>query len=153
MRFDKMQKQDKINLLSEKLKKSLHEILMVEQKISVIEEIEPTLYVDYSVAIKISGDINGTMLINADESVFHLMSEKFYGWKLSDWMLVSFVGEVVNMITGHFTTELSLVEISTYLKEPKMRKNKLIPMTADLRVQLVSEMENIGNLNIYLLID
>lgn len=153
MRYGEMETSEKLNLLRVKLDKSLREVLSIDQQITVIEEVDVQTYFDYGVEIEISGDVNGKLVISAEALVFQLLSDKLFGWKLSDWMLRSFTGEIVNMVAGYFSTEISRGSISTYLKEPKIIESEQVVMTHSIRVHLLSEIESIGRLDVYLLLD
>lgn len=153
MRYGEMETSEKLNLLRVKLAKSLHQVLSIDQQIMVIEEVDVETHFDYGVEIKISGDVNGKLVISAKVLVFQLLSDKLFGWKLSDWMLHSFTGEIVNMIAGYFSTEISRESISTYLKEPKIIENERVVMRHSIRIRLKSEIDGIGPLDVYLLLD
>lgn len=150
---DKVKPNDRDNFLIRKLDASLREVLSIQQQISTKPFDKTEIAIDYGVSIRISGDMNGVLLLQAEAEVFQGISEQVFGWKLSDWMFSSFARELVNMITGCFSMELSLEGISTYLLEPKLIERKTVDFSQAVGIHVISELEETGVLDVYLLID
>lgn len=141
------------DLLIGKLEASLRNVLSINQQISPKPFDQAEVPIDYGVSIRISGDVFGMLVLQAEAEVFQAISERAYGWKLSDWMLSSFAGELGNMITGCFSMELSLEGLSTYLLGPELIEAKTVHFSEEIGIHLVSELEHIGQLNMYLFMD
>lgn len=68
---------------------------------------EQVLQHEMCVTVGMTGDLDGTMLIDGPQAAFAKLGEGMFGMTLEGDMLLSFVGEVANMLAGNMCTAIS----------------------------------------------
>ncbi|MBM7577389.1 chemotaxis protein CheX [Jeotgalibacillus terrae] len=73
-----------------------------------------------AVLIGMTGELKGNILIDGDKAHFSSLGESMYGMYLEDEMLISFIGEVGNMIAGNLTTYISAEGVEMDITPPSV---------------------------------
>ncbi|WP_182201289.1 chemotaxis protein CheX [Paraliobacillus salinarum] len=132
---------------------TVKKVIPLDPNIGSPQLISPPLTVELGVLVGFTGEIKGELILQAKENVFSHIGEKMFGMPLSQEMLDSFAGELGNMIAGSLSTYLASVEISTDITYPTVLKGNA-QLTGFKRSFFVTiEYENIGKVEVYLLLN
>src|SRR5690625_473953 len=132
---------------------ALKQVVPVQHKISKPQLMKELLVVQFGVFIGITGDIKGKLVLEAGQQTFGIIGEKMFGSKISDDMLGSFSGELGNMLAGNITTNINHHGMAIDITTPTVIERKAKISGYELAIYLKSSLENIGDLNIYLLLN
>ncbi|WP_332629848.1 chemotaxis protein CheX [Halalkalibacter flavus] len=114
---------------------------------------EQSIFLDYGVSIKITGDIKGKLVMTGDISVFSAIGQSMSGMSLEGEMLDSFIGELGNMVAGSFSTIIVEYGMPTNITTPFVIKESTVLTEFDKGMQVPVSFGNTGDMDIYLLID
>ncbi|MGY3716484.1 chemotaxis protein CheX [Sutcliffiella cohnii] len=87
---------------------------------------EPKLYIkettDISLGVLITliGDIHAKLIIQGESSVFQKLAGMLFGMEVEGEMLLSFTGELANMIVGNLTMQISEIGFKTDITPPNV---------------------------------
>ncbi|WP_139192829.1 chemotaxis protein CheX [Anaerobacillus arseniciselenatis] len=111
------------------------------------------LKLKFGVLIGITGDAKGKMVITGDTETFGIIGETMFGMPLEGDMLVSFSGELGNMIAGGLSTNINEQGIITDITSPTILQGNTTLTGYEKALRVPISIENAGALNIYLLLD
>jgi chemotaxis protein CheX len=112
---------------------------------------ESVLKHELCVAIGITGDIIGKMLIDGPQAAFSKLGECMFGMALEGEMLQSFVGEVANMLAGNMCTVISQRGRSIDITPPRVSIGEVPTEEYTQGVAVPFTIEGVGELHIVLL--
>ncbi|WP_227395316.1 chemotaxis protein CheX [Jeotgalibacillus aurantiacus] len=110
-----------MNEMLEGMVHSIKSVIPAEISCSTPEMVDqPYKQETIGVLIGITGDIRGNILLDAKESHFSSLGNTMFGMHLEDEMLISFIGEVGNMIAGAFSTFVSGTGVEMDITPPSV---------------------------------
>lgn len=132
---------------------ALRNVVPIPQTVSKPKLLREALTVKFGVFIGITGDIKGKILLLSEKKTFGSIGEAMFGAKLEDDMLVSFSGELGNMIAGNISIAVENEGLSINITEPTIIEGVATISGFEMAVHLVSTFDGIGDMSIYLLMD
>lgn len=133
--------------------KALKSVIPVESTISKPKLDQDYLLVQYGVFIGITGDIKGKLVLVGEEKLFSSLGQVMFGMEVDGDMLVSFSGEFGNMVAGNISTYVVQDGYNINITTPSIIKGSAKVAGHQLGIQLVTSFENLGDLQIHLLLD
>lgn len=114
---------------------------------------EQVLTLTYGVFIGITGDIKGKMVLTGEPSIFGSIGEKMFGMPLEGEMLISFSGELGNMMAGGLSTNIIEQGIKTDITSPTILQGNTTLTGYKKALHVPVSFENLGSMSIYFLLD
>lgn len=147
------EKTQSITTLLNGTNRALKSVVQIEHEVSKPKLLRKTLRVHYGVFIGITGDIKGKLLLLGDKDVFSSIGSVMFGAELDEEMLNSFSGELGNMIAGNISIAIENEGVLIDITEPSVIEGDATISGYEMAIHLVSTFEDVGDMNIYLLID
>ncbi|MFZ3577038.1 chemotaxis protein CheX [Virgibacillus sp. DJP39] len=132
---------------------SLKTVVPIEHKISKPSLLEQMLQIQFGVLIGITGDVKGKLVLSGDTNVFGSIGESMFGMALEGEMLTSFSGELGNMIAGSLSTNIVKEGINTGITSPTIIQGNTTLSGFNKALKVTVVFEEIGEMEIYLLLD
>lgn len=132
---------------------ALKNVVPVPQTLSKPKLLREPLAIKFGVLIGITGDIKGKILLLSEKEIFGAIGELMFGATLEEDMLPSFSGEFGNMIAGNVSIAVEKDELSINITEPSIIEGVATISGYEMAVHIVSAIEGIGDMSIYLLMD
>lgn len=107
----------------------------------------------FGVLIGITGDIKGKLVFSGDQTTFGSIGEKMFGMPLEGDMLLSFSGELGNMIAGGISTTIADSGTDINITAPTIMQGNTTLSGYKKALEITVEFANVGKMNTYLLID
>ncbi|AJD91255.1 hypothetical protein JMA_19380 [Jeotgalibacillus malaysiensis] len=101
-----------------------------------------------AVLIGMTGELKGNILLDGDKQHFSSLGESMYGMYLEDDMLISFIGEVGNMIAGNLTTYISSEGVEMDITPPSVMTGETTLHNFKQAIHLPFEAAGIGQFSI-----
>lgn len=101
-----------------------------------------------AVLIGMTGELKGNILIDGDKQQFSSLGESMYGMYLEDDMLISFIGEIGNMIAGNLTTYISSEGVEMDITPPSVMTGETTLHNFKQAIHLPFEAAGIGHFSI-----
>lgn len=132
---------------------SIKEVIQANCAINKPQLLNDELILTFGVLIGITGDVKGKLVLTGDMATFATIGNGMYGLPLEGDMLLSFSGELGNMIAGGLSTSLANNNTNINITTPTIMQGdtKLLGYTQAL--EMIVTFENIGKMNTYLLLD
>lgn len=108
---------------------------------------------NFAVLIGITGEIKGKLVLTGEQSIFGSIGEKMFGMPLDGEMLMSFSGELGNMIAGGLSTNISTNGVEINITAPTILQGSTILSGYKHGLKVSLDFENIGVMNLFLLLD
>src|SRR5699024_5787188 len=89
-----------INELSNGTYTSLKTVITIDHQIAKPTLLNQYLHLHFGVLIGITGDVKGQLILSGEQHVFGSIGKAMFGADLEGDMLMSFSGELGNMIAG-----------------------------------------------------
>src|SRR5690625_6893125 len=86
---------------------SITAVIPVEPQINKPQLVEEQCHLNFGVLVGITGDMNGKLVFTGETETFSSISQVLYQMPLEGEMLLSFSGELGNMIAGGLSTNLA----------------------------------------------
>lgn len=131
---------------------TIKSIVPIENNIIKPRVIDNDFELQYGVLIGITGDVKATLIFTGSTNTFSLIGEKMYGMPLEGEMLLSFSGELGNMIAGGLSTNISHKGATVNITTPTVMNENTIVTGYKRIVELPIEFKNAGKMNTYLLL-
>ncbi|MHA6250901.1 chemotaxis protein CheX [Oceanobacillus sp. CAU 1775] len=112
-----------------------------------------SLNIQFGVLIGVTGDVKGRLILAGDSVVFASIGELMFGMPVAGDMLASFSGELGNMLAGGISTSIAQNKLKTDITAPTIMEGNTTLSGYENAIQLTATFENIGALNIYLLLN
>lgn len=132
---------------------SIKNVIPIEYGVSKPQLSGESLKLGFGVLIGITGDVRGKLVLSADSTVFGAIGERMFGMPLEGEMLVSFSGELGNMIAGGLSTNIVQSGITTDITAPTIMEGKTTLLGYERAIRLTVSFGSIGELDLYLLVD
>jgi chemotaxis protein CheX len=132
---------------------SLKNIVPINHTIGKPQLSQKSLQIQFGVLIGITGDVKGKLVLSAEKPLFGAIGEAMFGMPLQDEMLVSFSGELGNMLAGGLSTIIVEKGITTDITAPTIMDGNTMLSGYERSLVLPVTFESIGELNLYLLLD
>ncbi|MBO1002214.1 chemotaxis protein CheX [Pseudogracilibacillus auburnensis] len=132
---------------------ALKQVVPIQHQLSKPKLLNELLLVHFGVFIGITGDIKGKLVLVGEQSIFGSIGEIMFGAQINDDMLVSFSGELGNMIAGNLSTNIVNSGVSIDITSPTIIEGEAKISGHEIAIQLTTTFDRVGNLDIYLLLD
>ena len=132
---------------------SLKNIIPINHTIGKPQLSQQSLKLQFGVLIGITGDVKGRLVLSGEPSLFGSIGEVMFGMPLQDEMLVSFSGELGNMLAGGLSTIIVENGITTDITAPTIMEGNTTLSGYVRSIELPVSFESIGELKLYLLLD
>lgn len=133
--------------------KALQTVVPVEYSLSKPALDNELILVQYGVFIGITGDIKGKLILIGEEELFGSLGRVMFGTEVDGDMLLSFSGELGNMIAGNLSTHVVNEGLNIDITAPSIIKGDAEIQGHNLGVHVVSSFKDVGDMNIHLLLD
>ncbi|WP_428909630.1 chemotaxis protein CheX [Niallia sp. Krafla_26] len=112
-----------------------------------------SLQLQFGILIGITGDIKARLVLMGDPSTFSLIAKSMFGMELEGEMLVSFSGELGNMLAGSISSQIINSGIKTDITAPTIMQGntKLVGYEKAIHLSAIFSEEN--KLELCLLLD
>lgn len=141
------------NLLNATLA-SIKAVIPVEPQINKPQLLEEQCHLNFGVLVGITGDMNGKLVFTGETETFSSISQVLYQMPLEGEMLLSFSGELGNMIAGGMATQLTAGDAnSVMITSPTILQGNTKLSGYKQALKLGVLFKDIGQLDTYLLID
>jgi chemotaxis protein CheX len=97
---------------------AVQQVIPLSLSTSEPEQIHKPVKIEFGVLIGITGDFKGKLLLSGNTDVFSSIGESMFGMALEGEMLLSFSGELGNMIAGGISTEATKHGIESNITAP-----------------------------------
>ena len=121
--------QDRKQLITDLLNgtySSLQTIMPFHHEMKKPQILKQSLHLQFGVLIGMMIDIKGKLILAGDSTLFSSIGESMYGIPLEGDMLISFSGELGNMIAGGLSTHLVGCGIKTDITSPTIIQGNTI---------------------------
>lgn len=132
---------------------SIKNVIPISHNPSKPTIIKNPLNIQYGVLIGITGDIKGNLVLSGEMSVFEKIGSTMFGMPIDSEMLVSFSGELGNMIAGGVSTNIIEHGLKTDISAPTILEGNTTLSGYGLALSLPIKFESIGELQIFILLD
>ena len=105
---------------------SLKTIMPIHHEIQKPRLLKQSLHLHFGVLIGMTIDIKGKLILAGNSTLFGFIGESMYGMPLEGEMLLSFSGELGNMIAGGLSTHLVDCGIKTDITSPTIIQGNVI---------------------------
>lgn len=115
--------------------------------------IEKDFQLAFGVLIGITGDINGKLVLAGNPETFASIGEEMFGMSLEGEMILSFSGELGNMIAGKLSTIIAENGTDINITAPTIMRGNTILSGYKQALKVALTLEGVGAMTIYLLLD
>src|SRR5690625_344896 len=128
---------------------SLKTVVHIDYKPSKPQLLDKEFLLSFGVLIGITGDIKGKLVLSGNSTTFQSLGEIMYGMPLEDEMLLSFSGELGNMIAGGLSTNIAENGIRVNITAPTIMQGTTTISGYKQALDLPITFENTNQMNIY----
>ncbi|WP_053218719.1 chemotaxis protein CheX [Virgibacillus senegalensis] len=133
--------------------KSIQTVIPLEAEVGKAKVIKESLPVPFGVLIDVTGDIQGTLVLKANDHLFGSIGEAMFGMPLEGEMLHSFSGELGNMIAGSVSTGIYATGLQTDITSPLVASEEnMVVENFHHAIQVELTYQAIGKMEICLLV-
>lgn len=132
---------------------SLKKIIPIDHTIDKPKLSNDSLKLEFGVLIGITGDVKGKLVLSGAPSIFGSIGEAMFGMPLQDEMLVSFSGELGNMLAGALSTSIVEKGVTTDITAPTIMNGSTTLSGYERSLVITVKFGSLGDLNLYLLLD
>ena len=132
---------------------SLKTIMPFHHEMKKPQLLKQSLHLQFGVLIGMTIDIKGKLILAGDSTLFSSIGQSMYGIPLEGDMLISFSGELGNMIAGGLSTHLIGCGIKTDITSPTIIQGNTILSGHQQALQMTAVFEKKEEMDIYLLLD
>jgi chemotaxis protein CheX len=125
----------------------------IQHEISKPQMSGDSLKLQFGVLIGITGDLKGKLILSGETAVFSSIGESMFGMPVQDEMLVSFSGELGNILAGGISTTIVQSGITTDITSPTIIEGNTTISGYERAIHLPVTFQATGTLNIFLLVD
>lgn len=115
--------------------------------------IEQEFHLAFGVLIGITGDIKGKLVLSGSLDTFGSIGKTMSGMLLADDMLLSFSGELGNMIAGGLSMNMSAKGTNINITSPTTMQGNTTLSGYKQGLEVNVLFESVGDMNIFLLLD
>ncbi|MGY3716930.1 chemotaxis protein CheX [Sutcliffiella cohnii] len=132
---------------------SVKNVVPLEFKTDNARLLDQSVKLEYGVLIGIIGDVEGKLILEGEPAVFSSLGDSLYGMPMEEEMLVSFTGELGNMIAGGLSSIIIEYGIKTDITSPTVMQGNTTVTGFKRAIHIPASFENIGDIGVYLLLD
>ncbi|MFD1360416.1 chemotaxis protein CheX [Lentibacillus salinarum] len=132
---------------------SLETVVSIEHTRMKPQLLERNFHIEYGVLIGITGDIKGKLILSGNPAVFSKIGETMYGMPLEGDMLLSFSGELGNMIAGGLATNIVENGININITAPTLMQGNTTLSGFKQGLRVTTSFDHTGEIDIILLLD
>lgn len=132
---------------------AINQTIPLEHSINKTSPIGDSILIDFGVFIGFTGDVKGKLLFSGDNSLFAYIGKALYGMELEGEMLVSFSGELGNMLAGGFSTSIESDKINIDITAPTIMEGHTAITGFKDGVKIPVEFPHSRHLAVFLLLD
>ena len=132
---------------------SLNSVVPMDYQTKKPQLMKQDFHLAFGVLIGITGDIKGKLVLTGKPLTFGSIGETMFGMKLEGDMLISFSGELGNMIAGGLSTNLSEGGIDINITAPTTMHGDTTLSGYKQALEVPIIFDRAGEMNIYLLLD
>lgn len=133
--------------------KALQTVVPVEYSLSKPALDNELILVQYGVFIGITGDIKGKLILIGEEELFGSLGRVMFGTEIDGDMLLSFSGELGNMIAGNLSTHVVNDGLNIDITAPSIIKGNAEIQGHNVGIHVTSSFKDVGDMKIHLLLD
>lgn len=112
-----------------------------------------SLHLQFGILIGITGDIKARLVLMGDPVAFSAIANSMFGMKLEGEMLVSFSGELGNMLAGSISTQIVNHGIQTDITAPTIMQGNTWLSGYENAIGMTALLSDHEKLDLYLLLD
>jgi len=132
---------------------SIKEVVPIEFQMEKPRLLHQEFHLYFGVLIGITGDIKGKLVFTGDQKTFGSIGEKMFGMPLEGEMLLSFSGELGNMIAGGISTNIAENGTDINITSPTIMQGDTTLSGYVQALEVPVQFKKVGTLNTYLLLD
>lgn len=132
---------------------SLNSVVPMEYQTMKPQVMNQGFHLSFGVLIGITGDIKGKLVLTGKPTTFGSIGETMFGMALEGDMLISFSGELGNMIAGGLSTSLSEGGVDINITAPTMMQGNTTLSGFKQALEVPITFDRAGEMNVYLLLD
>ena len=132
---------------------SLKTVIPIDHQIAKPTLLNQYLQLHFGVLIGITGDVKGQLILSGEQHVFGSIGKAMFGADLEGDMLMSFSGELGNMIAGSLSTNIVAQGIKTDITSPTILQGSTTLSGYDKAIHTIVQFAGVGQMDIYLLLD
>lgn len=132
---------------------SLKTVIPIDHQIAKPTLLNQFLQLQFGVLIGITGDVKGQLILAGEQHVFGSIGTAMFGAELEGEMLISFSGELGNMIAGSLSTNIVEDGIKTDITSPTVLQGSTTLSGYDKAIHTIVRFAEIGQMDVYLLLD
>lgn len=132
---------------------ALRQIVPMNYQLGAPQLSGKALELQFGILIGITGDIKGRLIIAGDKTVFGAIGEKMFGMQLEEEMLVSFSGELGNMLAGGIATQIVEKGFKIDITVPTVIQGNTTLSGYDKAIKITAAFDEAGELDFYLLLN
>lgn len=114
---------------------------------------EPLTNHSFGVLIGLTGNVRGNIIIDGNEDVFKKIGHSMFGMQLEGEMLLSFAGELGNMLAGKLSTTITGDGGEMDITPPTVLIEKTLVNCFDQAYKLPFFIDTVGSLLIFFMIE
>lgn len=132
---------------------ALKKIIPVNYQLKDPKVLGSCLNLEFGILVGITGDIKSRFVMTGIPETYSLIAESMYGMPLEGDMLISFSGELGNMLAGTLSTNIEKKGIITAITAPTIMQGNTMLSGYENALNIPVDFQNLGRIDIYLLMD
>lgn len=132
---------------------SLEGVVPIEFTRSAPRLLDQNCGLEFGVLIGIIGDVKGKLILSGDLATFSSIGNAMYGMPLEGEMLLSFSGELGNMIAGGLSANIASEGVDINITSPTIMQGGTTLSGFKQGISVAAAFEQTGKLNLSLLLD
>ncbi|RFU71197.1 chemotaxis protein CheX [Peribacillus saganii] len=132
---------------------SIRSVVPISYDNHSLESVEGHLHLEFAVLIGFTGDQKGKFIFKGEPQVFSAIGESMFGMPLEGEMLISFAGELGNMISGGLCTNVSQNGIIIDITSPTIMEGSSKVSGFKKGMEMKISFHEKGELSLFLLLD
>lgn len=110
-------------------------------------------HIKFGVLIGITGDVKGNLVIAGETHVFQGIAQSMFGVPTEGEMLISFCGELGNMLAGRLSTIIVEQNINTDISAPTILEGDTKLLGYKQAIKVTVNFASLGEMDTYLLLN
>ncbi|WP_164215181.1 chemotaxis protein CheX [Virgibacillus sp. YIM 98842] len=132
---------------------SLDGVIPINYTRSAPKLLKQNFNLEFGVLIGIVGDVNGKLVLSGELPFFSEVGQTMYGMPLEGEMLLSFSGELGNMVAGGLSSNIASEGIDINITSPTIMQGNTTLSGFKQGISVAIAFESTGDLALFLLID
>jgi len=132
---------------------ALKNIIPMNYDITKPKLLGKSLELQFGILIGITGDIKARLVLMGTHSTFSTIAQSMFGMELEGEMLVSFSGELGNMLAGSISTQIVSSGIQTDITAPTIIQGDVKLSGYEKAIHMSASFSHADKLDLFLLLD